>query len=686
MTRPPHGRARAAPDDLTFCVVTCVKNEGPYLLEWIAHNRRIGVTDFLIFSNDCDDGTTDILDRLDDLGLIRHLPNPYYLTTGMPHGTALRYAPTHREFKRSDYIIAIDVDEFITFAAPAETLTSFVHSMDSPDVISLSELLFGFGGVEDFVDAPVLGQFTHSSAIDPGKAQARRGVKSIMRNTDKIGRLTNHRPKIKPKYIDTIDWRDGAGRPVSPEFIAGQDRGFDCRGCYGRAVLNHFTLRSGEAMLAKFYRGDAVRHDRLDRDYFRKRNHNQTTRTEHLRDAELVRPEIETLLQDDLLAAAHAATVAKTRARIEALKADPEMAPIWADIRSVVADHAPVAANAPALVSTTTTLPPIASLWIGGALSWLEQLCLKSFADAGHPTTLYSYGTIPNVPDGVATSDAEDIYPAEPMLRHARTGSPAIHADLWRLHLLRKTDAIWVDADMYCYRPFDFASPFVFGWEKEDLVCNAVLGLPKTSETLAALLEFLSDPYAIAPWLKPWQRTELEEEAASGNPVHLTEQSWGFTGPAAVTHFLKETGEIVHAQPIEAFYPISFRDRNHMIRRRFDIPARLTPATRGVHFWARRMKPRLEEKEGNVPMDGSFLKSLIDKHGIAPEAAPIPAKVQPQQPKDAALIAAIVSDINDKGHSIDRACRTHLVERSFVKECLEAASVQAEEEPHQREH
>ena len=52
-------------------------------------------------------------------------------------------------------------------------------------------------------------------------------------------------------------------------------------------------------------------------------------------------------------------------------------------------------------------LPEIASLWIGGQLSWLEQLCLKSFADAGHHTTLYSYEEIPNVPEGVHTAEAE---------------------------------------------------------------------------------------------------------------------------------------------------------------------------------------------------------------------------------------------------------------------------------------
>jgi len=64
-------------------------------------------------------------------------------------------------------------------------------------------------------------------------------------------------------------------------------------------------------------------------------------------------------------------------------------------------------------------LPEIASLWIGERLSWLEQLCLKSFADAGHHITLYSYDPIENVPDGVETADAGEILSGDPMLRHA---------------------------------------------------------------------------------------------------------------------------------------------------------------------------------------------------------------------------------------------------------------------------
>jgi len=192
----------------------------------------------------------------------------------------------------------------------------------------------------------------------------------------------------------------------------------------------------------------------------------------------------------------------------------------------------------------------IASLWIGGRLSWLEQLCLVSFAHAGHDVTLYSYSHIDNVPPEITQRDAREIFPAEPMYRHARTGSPAIHADLFRLNLLKKTDMVWVDADMYCRRPFDFDSDRVYGWEKPDLVCNAVLGLPRDSLALNNMLEFFQDEYAIAPWLKPDQKEELEKARAAGKPVHMTAQNWGFTGPGAVTWFLKDSGEIESANPI----------------------------------------------------------------------------------------------------------------------------------------
>lgn len=296
-------------------------------------------------------------------------------------------------------------------------------------------------------------------------------------------------------------------------------------------------------------------------------------------------------------------------------------------------------------------LPEIASLWIGGNLSWVEQLCLKSFADHGHHITLYSYQPIDNLPAGVHAGDAAEIFPAEPMYRHAVTGSPAIHADLWRLNLLKKTQKIWVDTDVLCYRPFDFTRQTVFGWEKKDLVCNAVLGLPKNSRALKLLMDFFEDPYAIGPWLKPRQIEALEAERDAGRPVHMTEQEWGFTGPGAVTWFLKQSGEIKYAASEKAFYPISFIDRNWLILSRFTPEESFTDETRGVHLWARRMKPRLLEQENNKPRRGSFLHRMLDQHELRPKDAPIPerqAKFEggPDDPRFRAMLA--IEALRDK--------------------------------------
>ncbi len=269
--------------------------------------------------------------------------------------------------------------------------------------------------------------------------------------------------------------------------------------------------------------------------------------------------------------------------------------------------------------------PVVATLWIGDRLSWFEQLSLKSFVDAGHRTLLYSYNALPNVPAGVTLCDAREVFASDDIIHHTRTGSPAIHADLWRLHLMQQTDYIWVDTDVLCVRPFDFASPFVFGLETPDQVCNAVLRLPALSATLRHFMDFVADPYAIGPWLKRARQDELNAAKAAGTPVHFADRGWGLTGPAALSHFLTVTGEWAHALPQQAFYPVPFAERNKLIRRSINVEqVFLTENSYAVHLWARRMKRRLVLTENNCPPKGSYLDRAVRKHGIIPEDAPIP--------------------------------------------------------------
>lgn len=270
-------------------------------------------------------------------------------------------------------------------------------------------------------------------------------------------------------------------------------------------------------------------------------------------------------------------------------------------------------------------LPIVASLWIGGRLSYLERLCLTSFRDHGHRTILYAYGDVDGVPDGVEVLDANLIYPSTDYICHTRSGSPAIHADAFRYRMLEVQNVVWVDADMLCMKPWDFGDQWVFGWEKPgSLVCNAVLGLPRFSRTLARLNAFCRDPYPVPPWAGKEERTRLLAEKDAGRPVHVSDLKWGVWGPAALTHFLNETGEMRHVLPQNAFYPIPFRDRRDLLSPRADIEAGLGEGCYGVHLWNRRLRRRLVTHHGGVPEDGSFLARMLDRHGVSAHDFAIP--------------------------------------------------------------
>ena len=102
------------PKSAQFFVSTCMKDEGPFIIEWLAWHKSIGIQNFVIFTNDCTDGTDLLLDRLQEMGELRHLPNPA-LITGNPafQPYALAYTPLLPEFRRADFYISMDVDEFI---------------------------------------------------------------------------------------------------------------------------------------------------------------------------------------------------------------------------------------------------------------------------------------------------------------------------------------------------------------------------------------------------------------------------------------------------------------------------------------------------------------------------------------------------------------------------------------------
>jgi hypothetical protein len=279
-------------------------------------------------------------------------------------------------------------------------------------------------------------------------------------------------------------------------------------------------------------------------------------------------------------------------------------------------------------------LAKIASLWIGPKLSWLEQLCLKSFADAGHSTTLFVYDEVKGVPDGIEIADANDYLPANDFVRHARTGSPAYHADVFRLRMIRDSNFTWVDTDAYCNAPITIPRHgHLHGWisDNKPLVNNGVLKLPKKSKTLKEMLDFTSDEYPIPPWFSEEKQQDLRERKEAGNGEHVSLLPWGVWGPNLLTHFLQETGEIKHSLPGAALYPVPFANKRALLnpRRRPIVESWVTDETLSIHFWGRRFRAAASDN-GGTPPEGSYTAQLLNKHDIDP--APTAHLMQPVAP------------------------------------------------------
>ncbi|WP_318167765.1 hypothetical protein [Roseobacter sp.] len=269
----------------------------------------------------------------------------------------------------------------------------------------------------------------------------------------------------------------------------------------------------------------------------------------------------------------------------------------------------------------------IGMLWVAGPLSYLEQLCIQSFLDVGHPVILYHYAPISGVPEGVELVHGSAVLDRDEFIANTRTGSTALFSDVFRYHMLSEGDhVIWADTDAYCVKPFTTETGHFFAWESEHHINGGVLGLPRDSPALQGLLEMTKDEYGIPFWYGPRATRRLTRQADAGTPVHVSDMPWGVWGPHAVTAWLQRTGEDKHALSAAALYPVAFEKRRHLVkaRRLRDVQAMITEETRSIHFYGRRVREYLALNPNGLPDEGGLLHMLLKKHAIDPGAAPIP--------------------------------------------------------------
>lgn len=295
-----------------------MKNEGPFIIEWLAHHLAIGVNRFVIFSNDCTDGTKELLDALDDAGVVRHLENPNRLVNSSQRiNVAFDYSQYLKEYQRADFVALIDVDEFINPKLGDGTLATVFDAIGPFDVLSLNHVNFGFGGVVRFDPRPITDQFFFTGGEQSGEGERKRtAIKSLHRVHANITPF-NHFPTIAAGKIDGVVWRDGSGTQMSIAPKNPRRKMLKTQGRTELIQLNHYVLRSLESFLVKHDRGNVFGFDRIDAfGYSTEYNHNRVEDRSILRTKASRKKSLEALLALPQVAHWHESCIARHRGRI----------------------------------------------------------------------------------------------------------------------------------------------------------------------------------------------------------------------------------------------------------------------------------------------------------------------------------------------------------------------------------
>ena len=244
-----------------------MRNEGPFLLEWLAYHRSIGFTDVIVCTNHCVDGSPDLLDRLQALGYLDHLRN------NVPEGTEAQLtgyalAERHPALAEADWAMVLDADEFLNIHVGGGRVTDLIDAVPQATAILVNWRLFGSSGHVAWQPGLVTERFTRAAPMDHG---VNLSFKTLFRNIDAYHcKLLPHQPRFPLEGRQSeLCYVDSGGRTL-PAYFFDETRNSFLQSEPGTvrwdlAQVNHYNTRSREDYLVKHKRTDGL-NAKWDRD------------------------------------------------------------------------------------------------------------------------------------------------------------------------------------------------------------------------------------------------------------------------------------------------------------------------------------------------------------------------------------------------------------------------------------
>ncbi len=249
-----------------FSVIALMKNEAPYILEWVAHYKALGFDYISICTNECTDTTVPMLKRLEELGYV--FQREAFERRGGLQRSAMRQAININELVRdSKWKFVCDADEFLNIHVGDGSVRDLVKfSGENIDSICIPWRCFTTDGNIEIVDKPItelcrMGELEYNEKTNP---DAGKFVKSLFILSDKIARFGIHMPIVKEEF-----WPDAnVVLPGGATYLVNGVRSKNPP-LFDVAQVNHYALRSFDAFLLKRLRGRANhKHDTLGEEYW----------------------------------------------------------------------------------------------------------------------------------------------------------------------------------------------------------------------------------------------------------------------------------------------------------------------------------------------------------------------------------------------------------------------------------
>ena len=146
-------------------LVSAMRNEGPFLLEWVAYHRVIGVDSIVIVSNGSTDGSDDLCEALAAAGEITFLRTAPGRGVA-PQDAAVTAFETQVGYRAGDWYLWLDADEFLNVHVGDRTVQALIAAIGGASALMLNWRLFGSGGNDSFPGRHVSDHFTGASKAD----------------------------------------------------------------------------------------------------------------------------------------------------------------------------------------------------------------------------------------------------------------------------------------------------------------------------------------------------------------------------------------------------------------------------------------------------------------------------------------------------------------------------------------